>query len=228
MDPLAGFREALDGAVRTVGETFQLNGWDPLPGSVAAAEIAAQAPFVGRSKTPVADALSHAGTRLALATWHVAALSTLLKPPPNVHGAATVARVVLEASARATWALDPDIDVKRRVARGRATTISNLLDALSYPRPARPEKDPRESIKEYRSRVREYEASEAVFDEVRAKLDDVVADTEPIDLEVIRDKRGRFLGSRSNCPGRPTRSRTNLALVERSHIGTSPGSRTEG
>jgi hypothetical protein len=200
-DRLHLFRDALDGAVLAVGQTIQLNGWDPLPGSQAAAEIDAQAPFVGRSKAPVADALAVAGVRLAVATTHVAGLSTLLKPPPNFLGSATVARVVLETSAKATWALDPTLDVKRRIARGRATMISNLNDQLSYPRPVRPKKHPRESTKEYRFRVRDYESFVSAFDRAQETLDAVIADTEDIGLEVKRGRTGKFVGIEEPLPG---------------------------
>jgi hypothetical protein len=202
-DRIQVFRDALDGAVLAVGQTIQLNGWDPLPDSQAAAEIEAQAPFAARSKAPVTDALAVAGVRLAVATSHVAALSILLKPPPNVLGSATVARVVLETSARAMWALDPSLDVKRRIARGRATMLSNLIDQLSYPRPVRPEKHPRESTKEYRSRVRDYERFVSAFDRAQETLDDVITDTEAIGLRVRRGKTGKFVGVEEPLP-RPT------------------------
>lgn len=200
-DRLQLFRDALDGAVLAVGQTIQLNGWDPLPGSQAAAEIEAQAPFVARSRSPVADALAVAWVRLAVATTHVAGLSTLLRPPPNVLGSSTVARVALEASAKAMWALDPSLDVKGRIARGRATMISNLIDQLKYPRPVRPEKHPRESTKEYRSRVSDNESFVSAFDRAQETLDAVITDTEAIGLRVERGKTGKFVGVEEPLPG---------------------------
>jgi hypothetical protein len=62
-DEIQLFRDALDGAVLAVGETIQLNGWDPLPGSQAAAELEAQASFVGRSKAPPVTSIGFGKSR---------------------------------------------------------------------------------------------------------------------------------------------------------------------
>ena len=62
--------------------------------------MAAPDPFVGRSKAPVADALAVAWTRLALATSHLGALSTLLQPPAMIDALATVDRVSSSARPR--------------------------------------------------------------------------------------------------------------------------------
>jgi hypothetical protein len=191
------FRRVLDGAVEATGETFMANGgWDPRPGSQGAAELEAQGPFLGGwSRNPVKDAHGVAGLRLSAAAQLVHALSRLLLEPACVMGAAAVARVILENSARASWALDPSLDVRMRIARGRTEVIRNLSDALSYPLPRREvgvELTP------------EQEKGASVREETEAKLDAILDDTTNfLNLEIRRDRRGRFLGVEENAP-RPT------------------------
>jgi hypothetical protein len=195
------FQRCLDGAVLATGETIQANGWDPAPGSQAAGEIAAQGPFVRRSKTPVHDAYSFGFARLANATAHVAALSRLLKEEPNVYGAATVARIVLESSAKAAWALDVSLGVKMRVARGRASAIGNVIDVLGFPRPEQPQQEADETDKAFRARVDEFDKIMAEFTKAETTRDDLVADAQAIKLDVKLDRRGRFLGVEEALPG---------------------------
>lgn len=177
---MAKFRECVTGALEAIGQTIQLNGWDPRPGSQGAAEMEAQAPFVRRSKAPVADTFSHASLRLGSANEHLSALNRLLDDPPSGYASATVARAVLENSARAAWSLDPALDVRMRVARGRTDTIMNLIEVSLYPFP----------------RVQE---------QVKATLAELLEDTEAIGLHPLRNKKGRFLGVEEESPG-PTRT----------------------
>lgn len=190
------FRRVLDGAVEATGETFMANGgWDPRPGSQGAAELEAQGPFLGGwSRNPVKDAHGVAGLRLSAAAQLVHTLSRLLLEPASVMGAAAVARVILENSARASWALDPSLDVRMRIARGRTEVIRNLYDALSYPLPRR----------QVGVELPEQEQSATVREETEAKLDAILDDTTNfLNLEIKRDRRGRFLGVEENAP-RPT------------------------
>ncbi|HEV2905860.1 MAG TPA: hypothetical protein VGZ50_00870 [Actinomycetota bacterium] len=109
-----------------------------------------------------------AGLRLGAAAQLVHALSRLLLEPASVMGAAAVARVILENSTRASWALDPSLDVRMRIARGRTEVIRNLYDALSYPIPRREvgvELTP------------EQEKGASVREETEAKLDAILDDT---------------------------------------------------
>ena len=195
------FRRCLDGAVLATGETIQANGWDPAPGSQAASEIATQEPFVGRSKTPVHDAYSFGFARLANATAHVSALSRLLAEAPHTYGAATVARVVLESSAKAAWAFDRSIDLKMRVARGRASAIQNVIDALGYPRPEQPQQESDETDNAFQRRVDEHNRIIAEFAKAEATKDDLMADARAINLDLKLNKRGRFLGIEGALPG---------------------------
>lgn len=200
MDRVELLRQVLDGAVLATGETIQANGWDPAPGSQGENEIAGQGPFVRRSKTPVHDAYSFGFARLANATAHVVALSRLLEGEPQVYGAASVARVVLESSAKAAWAFDTSLDVRLRVARGRASAISNVIDNLGYPRPEQPQQVPREDDRAFQLRVDAFDRVMAEFSRAEATRDDLVDDTRAIDLDVRLDRRGRFLGVEEILP----------------------------
>jgi hypothetical protein len=142
-----------------------------------------------------------ASIRLALATEHLSALSRLLTEPPTVYASATVARGVLENAARGSWALDPSLNVKLRIARGRTDNISNLLDVLKYPRPVEPTREDGEEEAHFQERVAEFDAFTAEFDKAQGTLDAVLADTDAIGLNIIRDRRGRFQGVERPSPG---------------------------
>ena len=200
VDRVELFRRCLDGAILATGETIRVNGWDPAPGSQAAREIAAQGPFLRRSNTPVHDAYSFGFARLANATAHVAALSRLLADEPQIYAAATVARVVLESSAKAAWTFDLSLDVKMRVARGRASAIGNVIDVLGYPRPAQPQQEPDETAEAFKRRVVEYDKITAEFTKAEATRDDLIADSRAVNLDVKLDRRGRFTGIEEALP----------------------------
>lgn len=178
-------RSILEKLPWAVGKTVEANGgWDPQPGSQAAAEIAEQGPFVAYSRTPVLDAHSIALMRLSSATEHFSALAALMQGEPGfAYAPASLARTALENSARAWWAFDPALNVRMRIARGRTDIILNLneiarvLDAI------------------------ERQVSDAerwAHDKVRAKVADklgvIVEDTEAIGLQVLRTKAGKPFG----------------------------------
>ena len=134
-----------------------------------------------------------AGLRLGVATQLVQALSRLLLEPASIMGSAVVARVILENSARASWALDPSLGVRMRVTRGRTEVIRNLYDALSYPLPRR-----EVGVK----LTPEQEKGATVREETEAKLDAILEDTTSfLNLEIRRDRRERFRGIEENAPG---------------------------
>jgi hypothetical protein len=85
-----------------VGRTIERNGgWDPRPGSQLVREIAEQEPFVGRSKSPVANAYSVALVRHISAMKHFEDLARLLVDESTAYGPASLTRTALENSA---WA----------------------------------------------------------------------------------------------------------------------------
>lgn len=128
---LESLRSILNSVSWAVGKTIQANGgFDPRPGSKAAQDIAEQEPFVARSKTPVLDAYSVALMRLSSAAEHFEALARLIEAAALAYGPASLARTALENSARAWWALDPAIDVKTRIARGRTDVLANLNEVI--------------------------------------------------------------------------------------------------
>lgn len=170
MGDAADLAALLRGAAEAVSETILANNgsFDPRPGSQAAREVEQQGPFVRRSKTPVMDAYSVALMRLQSALDHLTAIADLLDPA-RPYACASLARTTLENCARAWWALDPGLDVRGRIARGRADTLSNLDDALRYPIPG-------------------------IVYQARPILEEVVADTEAIGLTILRDRRGEIRG----------------------------------
>jgi hypothetical protein len=176
-DDLAELRSILGGSVKAVGQTLALNGLDPAPGSQAAGELARQDEFAGLRTTPVENALSIAALRLATATGLIEALERLLTPPASIYGSAVAARGVLEVAARASWALDPRLDVRGRITRGLTDSILNLVDVLKYP-------------------------IEPVKYEARPKLDRLLryADEQGFELRWSQGKTRRFLGVEESAP----------------------------
>lgn len=133
---LEELRSVLETVPLAVGLTIAQNGgFEPAAGSQAAREIAEQGPFVGRSKHPVLDAHSIALLRLSSATEHFEALVRSITDPALAYGPASLARTALENSARAWWLLDPALDTKMRIARGRTEMISNFRQVARLPLP---------------------------------------------------------------------------------------------
>lgn len=175
----------MKGVAWAVGTTIVANGGlGPKPGSQAAIEIAGQGPFVARSKTPILDAHSIALMRLASATEHFTAIARLMEEPPvAAYGPASLARTALENSARAWRALDPALDVKMRVARGRTDFIVNLKEVLRA-------LDAIESLGTDKERAE----NQAIRDKTTGILAAIVTDTEAIGLHVLRTKKGIPIG----------------------------------
>lgn len=181
---LQTLRSILKSVAWAVGTTVKANGgWDPRPGSQAAKEIAEQGPFVGYSKTPVVDAHSIALMRLSSATEHFSGLARLIEDPAFAYGPASLARTALENSARAWWAFDPTLDVKMRIARGRADLILNLKELVGL-------LDRIDQIATEAERA----ANKDVRDKTMGTLSAIVADTETIGLQVLRTTRGIPIG----------------------------------
>jgi hypothetical protein len=131
---LASINEVLMQMPSAVGRVIQANGgFDPRPGSQLLREISEQGPFVGRRKMPVMNAYSVALARLLAAMQHLSDLARLLVAPASAYGSASLVRTTFENAAWAWWALDPEIDVKRRVARGLSGMIASLNEMIMYP-----------------------------------------------------------------------------------------------
>jgi hypothetical protein len=178
-------RSILKSVAWAVGTTIQANGGlDAKPGSQAANEIANQGPFVAQSKTPVLDAHSIALMRLASATEHFTAIARLMEEPPvAAYGPASLARTALENSARAWRALDPALDVKMRIARGRTDFIVNLKEVLRA-------LDAIDGL----ATAQERAENQKFRNMTTSKLSAIVADTQAIGLHVRRAKKGDPIG----------------------------------
>lgn len=83
---------------------------------------------------------SLAATLLMAAENHLEATSRLLVEPLTHYGLFAVCRAAMENSARAWWLLDPDIDVKERVARGLLTRFFSLHEAAQVEELMNPDK----------------------------------------------------------------------------------------
>jgi hypothetical protein len=182
---LAVLRSILTSVAEAVGTTIRANGgFDPNPGSPAAAEIAAEGPFVARSKTPVLDAHSVALMRLTSATEHFTAIARLLEDPPvAAYGPASLARTALENSARAWRAFDPALDLRARIGRGRTDFIVNLKEVLRA-------LDAIEKI----GTPRELAENKKMRDKTEGILNAIVDDSDRIGLTPVRNKKGEVIG----------------------------------
>jgi hypothetical protein len=182
---LAALRSILTGVAWAVETTIVANGgFDPKPGSQAAAEIADEGPYVARSKTPVLDAHSVALMRLASATEHFTAIARLLEDPPvAAYGPASLARTALENSARAWRAFDPALDLRTRIGRGRTDFVVNLKEVLWA-------LDAIEQI----GTPQELAENKEVRDKTSGILTDIIDDSDRIGLTPVRNKKGEVIG----------------------------------
>jgi hypothetical protein len=182
---LAALRSILTSVAWAVGTTVKANGgFDPKPGSQAAAEIAGGAPYVARSKTPVLDAYSVALARLTSAMDHFTAIARLLEDPPVAsYGPASLARTALENSARAWRAFDPALDVKKRIGRGRTDVVLNLKEVLRA----------LDAIEEIGT-PEELAENKKFRDQTFRTMTDIIEDSDRIGLTPVRNKKGEVIG----------------------------------
>jgi hypothetical protein len=161
-DDLASVHELVASIPEAVGRTILANGGlDPRPGSQVLREVAEQGPYVGRRQKPVLNAYSIALTRWLSAMQHQVDVARVLDGPTATHGTASLFRTTLENSAWAWWGLDPEIDVKRRIARGLSAEIASLNEVILFP-------------------------SEAMQEQATSKRDMIAADAEALGLFVQR------------------------------------------
>ena len=156
---------ALASMQEAIGHTMVKAGFpDVRAGSQAHREQSEQVSYAGRSSLPVEDAYSIALMRLTSALDHFAALSLLLgADPARPYASASFARAALVNSVKAWWLLDPELDVRDRIGRGRADSIENLWELKKIP------------IPELRQKA-------------LATLDQILADTEAIGFEMQESK----------------------------------------
>ena len=182
---LAALRSILTSVAWALGNTITANGgFEPKPGSQAAGEIASQAPYVARSRTPVLDVYSIALMRLGSATEHFTAIARLLEDPPvAAYAPASLARTALENSARAWRAFDPGLDLRTRIGRGRTDFIVNLKEVLRA-------LDAIEGI----GTPQELAENQRVRDKTSGILKDIIDDSDRIGLTPVLNKKGEVIG----------------------------------
>ena len=127
---------ALNETARRFHEVRESNGLQPAPGSKAAEAIAQQGSMAGLwGRLPTQDALGQADLRLVAGMDHLGALHQLISQGEAVFALASLARSVMECSARAWWLLDPAIDGHTRILRGLVDRSSGLLGMAQIPEP---------------------------------------------------------------------------------------------
>lgn len=163
-------RTTLHGFANCAESYQRLYHYLPEPGSEAAREVEAL-------ESPAEETLSFAAVLLAGAQDHLLGLECLLAAESSVYAPYTVARALLESSARAWWLLDPNIDARERLTR----TLTERLASLY------------EGAKLVRATARGGRQAESSRDlsKIDARIDHVVAVARRNDLPVIEDKRGR-------------------------------------
>ena len=121
LDLVARGRGALGSLPRRVGKRIDVYQQEPSPGSLAAFELAT-------SPRPQSVASSHILAKLLLTSSadYMFGLQRTLKEPTMTEAPFALARGVLEAAARASWLLDPNIDVVTRVSRSMSLRLSGL------------------------------------------------------------------------------------------------------
>lgn len=161
----------VDGLERIIDRIGQLEGLRPRASSLAARELGS----VGDSSSgwradPIEMTHMIGGMFMASAHAGLEPLRRLLEPPSMAWAPYVVGRSVLEASARAWWIFDPDIDAPRRVARA----LTEHLDSLEEQRLAH-------------AAIGDEEASEKIRQTIAR-----VAQAARIDGFEVGDRRGRF------------------------------------
>jgi hypothetical protein len=167
MDPVETVRTILAGTAERFRLIRVTNGLGPAPGSPAAQELEAQGQFaVPSMRQPVENCYGIAVMRLIAAADHLDSTARLLADPAQVYGQAITARAALETSARAWWALDPNLDLRTRVVRGMVDRMLSLQEGGKVP-------------------IRKLRAHQ------EARLDELVAVAEELEFRVRRDLKGR-------------------------------------
>ena len=135
-------------------------GWLPAEESPAMAELSQERFYAGGwGAHPVADAHSLSWTLVAVAENLIRSLCSLYESPTEAHVYAHVilGRAIVEGAARGAWLAAPDIDVRRRVARGQTERLYSLNEVLKIEMPggdSSHERGRREKILEEATRQR--------------------------------------------------------------------------
>ena len=131
---LAPIRQVVAATVRFVSSYSTIHA-EPQPNSVAAREVAAEREWATTiSPNPVVTTHSIASIPLQVALDHLGSHSRLLRSPLPAFAGMTMMRVVLDATARAWWLFDADIDFRERHRRVLNERLHSFYERLKLER----------------------------------------------------------------------------------------------
>lgn len=123
----------MEGTTRFTLQFFSDPNWSPAADAPAAAERATdhQGPNGSWGHEPIETTQSWIGLLVIAATDHLGSVATLSSEGNTaIFGGTGVARLAIEAAARASWLLDPELGIFERVQRGYALRLAGLRHAL--------------------------------------------------------------------------------------------------
>jgi hypothetical protein len=132
--PSSSLAHQIENGIRAHGRVREPYGpaLTPEEGSIAHIELREQASLAGDwAREPVTMAYGFGFMRLGVAGDDLSSLAQLLrKREPHAFGTATLARGVVEASARGWHLFDPDIGARKRVARAMSERLYSMSETL--------------------------------------------------------------------------------------------------
>jgi hypothetical protein len=164
-------REGLARLIRATEELVEPWGGQAAVDSRAVAEIAEEAKYQGQSpwdSTPATGAHGLAQLLITGALDHARALVVLLgQQRAPVYAHIVVARAVLEHAAKAWWLFDPEIDARKRIARGVNERLLSFSLTANLPLP------------------------DVEREKARDRLAALVAEAERLGFQKVQSRRGR-------------------------------------
>lgn len=121
--------DLIEGLVLKVGELLTRQGPDPVEGSLAERQMAAN-PWA----SDVRNAFSQATLLLEISSDHILSFKRTITEPVLPTAAWASVRGVLETSALSLWLLDPNIDPSERAARSYALRYEGLIQQEKFAR----------------------------------------------------------------------------------------------
>jgi hypothetical protein len=121
--------ELIEGLVLKVSELLMDQGPDPVEGSLAERQMAAN-PWA----SDVRNAFSQATLLIEISSDHILSFQRAITEPVLPTAAWASVRGVLETSALSAWLLDPNIDPSQRAARSYALRYEGLIEQKKFAR----------------------------------------------------------------------------------------------
>lgn len=167
-----------------VSQFVNANGNYPQRKSVASGEIE-----VGEYSEEVQTVCSQGCLLVESAGDHAFAVSRLLEPPLLTVAPWTSVRGALEAAAYGCWLMDPDIEVRDRIARSLAFRFGGLL---------------------HQKKAADSMGDEHGVRHAKERIQEIQADTRRLGFEEKIDKKGRVVGVATTLPSSTACIRDNL------------------